>query len=146
MSTNKDSYNEGEDIIVSLNLETPALEDIRLGFSIQSLDNFEDYSGDQFVNILKGKVSVQILDTEVAVLYPITVFGERALMLGGGASASCIATEPCILASLSRAAFNAAIGTKMAQELEDLTRLRAVVQNSKNERNYRASKENRISP
>ena len=99
----------------------------------------EGEEGDKMFVLIKGKVSVQILDTEVAVLYPITVFGERALMLGGGASASCIATEPCILASLSRASFNAAIGTQMAQELEDLTRLRAVVQNSKNERNYKVA-------
>ena len=95
--------------------------------------------GNKMFILLKGQVSVQIQDTEVATLYPISVFGERALMLGGGASASCVAVEPCILGSLSREAFNNAIGHELAQELEDFTRLRSIVQDSKNEQNYKVA-------
>ena len=84
--------------------------------------------------------SVQIEDTHVASLFPISVFGERSLMLGGGASASCVAVNgPCIVGSLSRAAFNHAVGNELGQELEDFTRLRAIVQDAKNEQNYQVA-------
>ena len=95
---------------------------------------------DKMYVLMKGEISVQIEDTHVASLFPISVFGERSLMLGGGASASCVAVNgPCIVGSLSRAAFNHAVGNELGQELEDFTRLRAIVQDAKNEQNYQVA-------
>ena len=86
--------------------------------------------------LLSGRISVQIKSVEVATLDPISVFGERAVMLGTNASATCISTEPAVVGTLSREAFNLAVGHDLAFELETMTRLRAVVQDSKNEQNY----------
>ena len=97
-----------------------------------------EFSDRMFV-LLKGKISVQLNGTEVATLFPVSVFGERSLLLGGKASASCVAAEPCLLGSLSRDSFNHAIGIDMAQELEDFTRLRSVVQDNNNEKNFKGT-------
>ena len=86
--------------------------------------------------LLSGKISVQKSKIEVATLEPISVFGERSVMICGEATASTIATEPVVVGSLSREVFNIAVGHDLAFELETMTRLRAVVQDAKNEQNY----------
>ena len=47
--------------------------------------------------------------------------------------------EPSILGTISRSSFNNAIGEQNAKQLEDFTRLRAVIQDSKNEKNYKVA-------